>query len=520
MTNRDRELKYRFTAEGGEVKRELRETAEGLEGVGKATDRVGQTADVTSGSLSRLSGSFGNLLSSWFGIAAVATAIIGFFKELAASAAESARAVADLGRGMRGLAANIGGERADRVLSGINAIARDMRFGPEGRSQLVEAAGALTDFREGLSNEQIDASLRNLAMLQRATGVGGQEGFRTANALQANLGLSESEAVDAATTLLNSGFEASTVQQLAERGGNVGGLEFMALILAARSKGLNIAQSGRQSETLVAALNRRGPDGGLAPELARAGVTDQMGLVARLGAISSARAAGTITQGQFDAAIGGAQNIDLVAPLQRAMADPAALARARLSLRDDRAVETAVDSILQSSYVQAAEEADALELIRQRASEESGRAGLGQFIDTSGTVLQDAGGGSKTVGFWTALLNPTAAYEAEARALYARGIRSEMLQPAAAARAVGVSTETYLRNTRPRGAAVPSPTPAASDAPDGMSSLGAVGGAVQVYNDYSTRYMGLPDPVTTPSDRSEMFGGGYVNHGLTGARWF
>jgi len=46
--------------------------------------------------------------------------------------------------------------------------------------------------------------------------------------------------------------------------------------------------------------------------------------------------------------------------------------------------------------------------------------------------------------------------EAEARTLYARGIRSPQLSPEAAARAVGVSVEEYLRNTQP---AVESPAP-------------------------------------------------------------
>jgi len=299
---------------------------------------------------------------------------------------------------MRGLAVNVGGKRSDELMGEINAIATNNKFNTQGRAQLVEAATALTDFRPDATNDQITATLGNLAMFQRATGVGGQEGFRTINSLQANLGLAEDEAVDVATTLVNSGFEAQTVQQLAERGGNVGGLDFMALLLAARGQGLNVAQSGEQVETLIGALTRRGADGGLAPELADLGVNGNMSLTQRLAFLSEGRRSGRVSRGQFERAIGGAQNLKVVAPLQRALASPGALASARATLGDDQAVENAIAALLESDTVQSQESADARELRRQRATEESGASGLGEGMDELITRLAEEGGGSAKLG--------------------------------------------------------------------------------------------------------------------------
>jgi len=452
----DDQFKYRITAETDDATRKLREHGDAVQDADRKVDQAGRTADETRGRFGKLSDSLGGVVRGWIGLAAVAGAIIGFFRELGSAAREAAQAVQDVGRGMRGLAVNVGGERADALMGQINAIARDNRFNAAGRGQLVEAATAITDFRPDATNDQITATLGNLAMLQRATGVGGQEGFRTINSLQANLGLAEDEAVDVATTLVNSGFEAQTVQQLAERGGNVGGLDFMALLLAARGQGLNVAQSGEQVETLIGALTRRGADGGLAPELVDLGVNGNMSLTQRLAFLSEGRRSGRISRGQFERAIGGAQNLKVVAPLQRALASPGALASARATLGDDQAVENAIAALLQSDAVRAQEAADARELQRQRAIEESGLGGLGERLDEAGTTFSDAGGGSATLGFLRSLVDPVAAMEAEARTLYARGIRSPQLTPEAAARAVGVSVEEYLRNTQP---AVESPAP-------------------------------------------------------------
>ena len=91
-----------------------------------------------------------------------------------------------------------------------------------GRAKLIEGASALTDARPGLSNEQIVSSIKNLALLQRATGVGGAQGFGVVQSLQTNLNLPEDQAVDVATNLLNAGFDANSVEQIASRGGNAG----------------------------------------------------------------------------------------------------------------------------------------------------------------------------------------------------------------------------------------------------------------------------------------------------------
>lgn len=519
MANNRDGIQIKVSVPGAEeVERKLKDVAAAEEHVGKQAVDSGRQADEASRGHSRfrraidgVGSSIRGLTTSWLGLAALTGAILAFFRELASAAAASAQAIADIGRGMRGLAVNVGGERADTLLGEINAIARDSKFDTEGRAQLVEAATALTDFRPDATNDQIVASLKNLAMLQRATGVGGQEGFRTVNSLQANLGLAEDESVDVATTLLNSGFEAQTVQQLAERGGNVGGLDFMSLILAARGKGLNVAQSGEQIETLIGSLTRRGADGGLAPELAGLGVTGNMTLNQRLAFLVQARDSGQISRGQFETAIGGAQNLKIVSPLARALTDPAAMTSARAQLGDDQAVENAIAALLESEAIQAEERANARDLQNQIATEESGMGGIGETIDEVNTTVKDAGGGSWWLGLFSSSRDLA---EASVRTQYNKGLRSTRMSDEEAAEVLGMSVEEYRANTRPVGYSKTRGSASNQNVPDGQSRrMGSDAGATPdaalssgtVINDYRTQYLGVQDAATVVSDRASMF---------------
>lgn len=275
----------------------------------------------------------------------------------------------------------------------------------------------------------------------------------------------------------------------------------MALLLAARGQGLNVAESGEQVETLIGALTRRGADGELAPELADLGVSGGMSLTQRLAFLTERRRTGRISRGQFERAIGGAQNLKVVAPLQRTLNTPGALASARATLGDDQAVENAIRALLESEAVRAQESADARELQRTLATERSGMGGLGERLDEAGTTFSDVGDGSSTLGFLRSLIDPVAAMEAEARTLYARGIRSPQLTPEAAARAVGVSVEEYLQNTRPAGQVdPPPPTPQAGGAiPDNGLSMIGTGGTTNIFQAawFNTNPAGEGEPFRT-----------------------
>ena len=359
---------------------------------------MGDEAESASKKTGILSSAFGGMIAQFVGFAAIGSTIIGTFKEIAAEALRAATAVKEVGDATRGLSANIGGRRAQQIFGQVTTIAAENRFSVAGRAQLLEGVSALTDAQPNLNNTQIVASARNLALLQRATGVGGKQGFSVVQSLQANVGLSESQAVDTAASLLNSGFDASAVEDIVSRGGNVGGLEFVALASAARQTGLAPGDAGRALPTLIGALNQRDERGNLASSLTSLGITEDQTLTQRLAFLDAQRAAGAISQGAFEKATGGAQNARIVAPLTRAL-QQGLLAPELAALTDPNSAENAVAAILQNQYVRAAERANVRELGITAGREQSALTPVGEELQAESKRTEGLPGWIRAASF-------------------------------------------------------------------------------------------------------------------------
>ncbi len=400
------EIKQRITIESEEAEQRLRQVSQGeqelagsTKGAGDAAERTTQQMSAKDRVLGSLAGNVKSMVAGWIAFSAIAGTVIGLLRDITSNAIEAAKAVAQIGASLRGLSANIGGQAAADVFQDVTEIAAENRFNVEGRAQLLEGVTAGTDIREGLSREQIGALTRNLAQLQRGTGVGGREGFLTIQSLGANLNLNDEQSVDVAAALLSRGVDASAVRDLAERGGNVGGIDVLALLLAAREQGLDVNRAGRALPTVIGALTRREESGELSQELQNLGLTEGQGFVESLEFLVQQRAAGKITEGQFSRAVGGEQNARIAVPLARVLATPGALDAAREALLDPQASEQLIEEITKNKFVRAQERQNVRELAAQVRRERSSLTPLGEELAEFDARHQDVPGVFRKLSF-------------------------------------------------------------------------------------------------------------------------
>lgn len=279
--------------------------------------------------------------------------------------------------------------------------------------------------------------------------------------LEANFGLTQQQAVDQAAVLLNSGLGAQTIQDLAEKAGPVGGQELFARLLAARGE-VNLGRAGRSLPTLISALNRRDETGGLASDLTSVGITEDQTMTDRIDLLAAAVASGQISQGQFENAIGGAQNLRLFSPLARARGGQAMAEQALLT---GTAVGE-VEKLRQSEYVRIAERQQQRELRLKLAEEAGGGSAVVERIEDVNTGLQEQGWGSYVLGLGAVMNNPA----------YVGVIASETVQK-----------QQMLDQ--------PGASPFVSRSPGGVS--GDWGGSGVVINNYGTTIHNGRDPLTT-----------------------
>ena len=249
-----------------------------------------------------------------------------------------------------------------------------------------------------MSTEQILESARNLALIQRGTGVGGAKGTRVTLSLQEYLDLSQDQAVDFVVTALNSGLDPEALQQVAERAGDVGGVDFISLMLASRGTGLDINRAGRSIPAVIQALTRTQEGGELAKDLQDIGIDDRMSLNQRIEFLLQVRREGRINEGQINRAIGGAQNKRFFGPFERAM-HRNLVGAARDALLDPNAAENTIAELEANDLVQAQERANQRELRRRLAIESNRMREAAETLSEGYTQMIEEDSGSAVSGF-------------------------------------------------------------------------------------------------------------------------
>jgi hypothetical protein len=401
--------------------RETRTLGDETATAGRRTGEAGETIEKTRGRLGGLGDSVKGMVGSWLSFTLIVSTIVAGFRDITSAARDALNAVVELGKNIRGLSANVGGKLADEVVTDINKISLASGFDVAGRNQLIEAIAAQTDVDPSLGRAQLRQSAARLAQLQRATGVGGEAGFDVVQSLQATFGLTQQQAVDQAAVLLNSGLEAQSIQDLAEKAGPVGGQELLARLLAARGE-VNLGRAGRALPTIISALTRREADGSLAKSLAGVGISEDQTLVQRIDLLAEGTQSGRINQAQFEQAIGGAENLRLFAPLARARAGQAEAERA---LATGTAVQE-IQKLRQSENVRIAERQQQREL-RIKLAEEMGAASPAtEGVEDFNTGVQEYGYGSWFLGIARTIGNP-AVGAGELGAVVGQSVQSQSL---------------------------------------------------------------------------------------------
>jgi hypothetical protein len=217
----------------------------------------------------------------------------------------------------------------------------------------------------------------------------------------------------------------------------VGGQELLARLLAARGE-VNLGRAGRALPTIISALTKRDEKGELAKELTGIGITEDQTLVQRIDLIDELQRSGKITQGQFEQAIGGAQNLRLFAPLARARDRQG---EATQSLLTGSAVDE-IQKLRQSENVRIAERQQQRELRIKLAQEAGAGASATEVVEDVKTGLQEGGFGSYVLGLGRVVQNPGYAGALAAGAVQAQ---SE-LDPANAAGGSNVTINNYINN--------------------------------------------------------------------------
>jgi len=154
MARHQDEYNLKITADAQDAQRDLEQVTHAERGLADETEKAGFAADAASGKVGRFRGAISGVGSaiesgraSWLTLAAVTGAILAFFKSLADTARNARDALIEVGDQMRGLAANVGGARADQIKEGIiDPAAQDFSLSDQQRNRLIAATSAFTDF--------------------------------------------------------------------------------------------------------------------------------------------------------------------------------------------------------------------------------------------------------------------------------------------------------------------------------------------------------------------------------------
>jgi len=395
-------IKVEYDGQGSkEAARDTQKLGDTTEQTGRRSERAAESSSRLGRAVGGLTGSLGRakdallaMVAGWGSFLAISGIIIGVFRDITGAVTQARDAMQQLGNTIRGLAANIGGRNADRVVRQVSDAAVEFGFDIAGRNQLLGTIGALTDINPDLNPTQLRTAVTQFGQLQRATGVTGEQAVSVTRALQSTVGLGQQQAIDVAAVLLNAGLGAQTIVDVAERSGSASASDFLALAFEARSEG-DINRIGRSLPSLIGALSQREEDGRLSENLRAAGARDDQTPFQRFRTIFGNFEAGAIDRGLFERATGGAQQARVVEVLGRALPR---VGRGRAALAD-AAVQAEIDRLVESEFVSFAERQNAQEL-RVRVAEERNRiaAGVGQAVGEAQTQVDELGGGSTSVG--------------------------------------------------------------------------------------------------------------------------
>ena len=348
------------------ARRRLAEQAAG-DAVSDAMKRIQGTGKDAGEALGKVASEAVSVGLGALGLAGGLSGVITVITQLANVAVEARRALADLAREERAGSANTGGKNMGEMQRGIDQISVEMGFDDQGRKQLGQAFSAATDAQPDMSQEDQIKTVRNLALLQRATGVGGEDGQKVMFAMQKQMKVSQEKAVDMASTLLNSGFEASNLNDVLNTGADQ---DMLALNLAIRREGVT-KDMKRVIPSIMDRMNSKLPNGHLDPVLARVGITPEMPISQRIELLIKARDEGDINQGVFENTVGGTRNAFVVNAMKSAIQD-GGFAKAQEELRAGSA-QGEVDKILQNPDIAVQEDVNRKSLRGKIAEEQAGR---------------------------------------------------------------------------------------------------------------------------------------------------
>jgi len=350
-----------------------------VERAGSQTKETGDKSERAADQLSGLQRMSKSAELAFAGLLSTGALIVKTLGDIEQRAEKAAAAIEKLGGASRGLAANVGGERSQGLVDVISGIAAENRLDTAGRDALVEFATSETDREPDLGNAELLQRVRDAATVQRATEIQGAELSGTLTSLRENIGIPDERLADVAVTLFNSGVKPRVVQELAARVGPIGGERFLALLLGARQKGLDLSTASEGLNVFTNALTATDSSGALDPALTAVGVTPEMDIVERLRRLGEARAAGLISDSEFRNLIGGTEALRVVAPLLRT-AQSDAFEEAQAALRDPMAAERAIEEQRRNEFVRAQERANLRDLQKTIGRERSMLGGAGESI--------------------------------------------------------------------------------------------------------------------------------------------
>ena len=331
------------------------------------TQQAAKAAEQFSKAQKEQSDSVAELIGQWTSMLAVGSALKSMLDDITTRSREAVGAMKELSEVSRGLATNVGGKVADKLLNEINVIAAESGMDVASRNALVDAMGAATDVRD-MSDQEAVVLARNLGKLDQATGLRGKAAFKPLQSITSRLGVSDEAAVDMLASMVNQGVSGDMVQRIVQRGGDA---RFLGLVSQARGS-MDTDDIGRQFDSITNAMMGVDEAGNIKPELEALGLTNEMKPFDRLQFLTNALAGGQINEGQFMGATGGPQAAPLINAFRKAMGQPGAVEAATSVLSDPQAAEREIAKFRQSARQRNREKLSRAELRVQVGKENEG----------------------------------------------------------------------------------------------------------------------------------------------------
>jgi len=331
------------------------------------TQKATKAAEQHSKAQKQQSDSTAELIAQWTSMLAVGSGVKSLLDDITKRARETVGAMKELAEVSRGLATNVGGKVADKLVNEINVIAAESGMDVAGRNALVEAMGTATDVRDMSEAEQV-ALARNLGKLDQATGLRGKAGFKPLQTITSRLGVTDEAAVDMLASMVNQGISGDMVQRIVQRGGDA---RFLGLVSQARGS-MDTDDIGRQFDSITNAMMAVDEAGNIKPELEVLGLTNEMKPFDRLQFLTNELASGKINEGQLMQVTGGPQAAPLMNAFRQAMTQPGAVQAATSALTDPQAAKREIEKFRQSARQKNRETLNRAELRVQIAKENEG----------------------------------------------------------------------------------------------------------------------------------------------------